>query len=207
MLMLFAQLSTQAHSADNLVLPTDNDQYSQLVHKAHAQDITVSFRELRIAYLNSSASKLTANRLAELTNLRRDMFDAVAHNDASAIRAKAEAILNIKYIDMDAHKLLRQSCAVLADKACEDRHRFTGLGLLRSIVSSGDGKSCKTAWEVVAVDEEYFVLRMIGEKLKEQSVVQEGGRVCDKMQVVNEKQEPTTRYFDVNHVFASYSSQ
>lgn len=207
MLILFAQFSTQAYSADNLVLPTDNDQYSQLVHKAHAQDSTVSFRDLRIAYLNSSASKLTANTLAELKSLRRDMFDAVAHNDAPVIRSKAEAILNIKYIDMDAHKLLRQSCAVLADKACEDRHRFTGLGLLRSIVSIGDGKSCKSAWEVVAVEEEYFVLRMIGEKLKEQSVVQEGGKICDKMQVVNEKQEPTTRYFDINHVFSSYIVQ
>lgn len=212
MLALVTAFSTQAYCAlknglDNITLPANNDQYSQLARAAHFQEPSINFRNLRIAYLKSTSSKLSSKQLTELRKLRKEMFNAVGQKNASVIRAKAEAILNIKYIDLDAHKLLRQSCSVLADKACENRHRFVGLGLLKSIVANGDGRSCKTAWEVIAVEEEYFVLRMIGEKPKEQSVVQDKGRICDKMEVINLKKEPGVRYFEVSHVFTNYKAQ
>jgi Domain of unknown function (DUF4919) len=68
------------------------------------------------------------------------------------------------------NKFLRQSCAKLNDDACEKHNHFIEFGLLRSITSSGNGKTCDTAWEVVTIDEEYFILNMLGVKPIQQGV-------------------------------------
>jgi hypothetical protein len=55
-----------------------------------------------------------------------------------------------------------------------------------------DGKTPETAFKVISVDEEYALLREIGAKVKEQSLV----GPCDKMQVERNDKEYTF-YFDV----------
>ena len=107
----------------------------------------------------STARHENARPRPVLQQLRGDLFAAVPTNDAEKIAAAARRILSVIYIDMDAQKLLRQACTILKDQACADRHHFVEFGLLKSIVTSGDGKSCETGWQAVSIDEEYFVLR------------------------------------------------
>jgi hypothetical protein len=94
-----------------VAIPHDGDAYSRLVAQAEAGDAKTDFRALRFAWLDSAARK----RAADTMDLMRAMFDAVRANAAAAVRAKAEAILSIRYVDLDAHKLRRQACAILKD--------------------------------------------------------------------------------------------
>jgi hypothetical protein len=65
-------------------------------------------------------------------------------------------------------------------------------GLLQSITATGDGKTPDTAFKVISVAEEYALLREIGAKVKEQSLV----GPCDKMQI-ERNDKKYTFYFDV----------
>jgi len=81
---------------------------------------------------------------------------------------------------MHAHKVLQQTYKALKDEANRQKYHDIEFGLLNSIVKNGDGKSCKTAWPVVQIEEEYFILDMLGAKLTGQSIDEKGG-LCDKM--------------------------
>jgi hypothetical protein len=67
-------------------------------------------------------------------------------------------------------------------------------GLLQSITASGDGKSQETAFKVISVSEEYYLLHEIGAKVKQQSLVGH----CDKMEVERRGGKEYTFYFDVS---------
>ncbi len=72
-------------------------------------------------------------------------------------------------------------------------HRLMYYGLTASIVASGDGKTVKTAYKVISVEEEYTVMNHIGAKLTTQTLQYP----CDVMQVDIEG-TPATLYFDVS---------
>ena len=76
---------------------------------------------------------------------------------------------------------------------------------MNSIVKSGDGKTIATAWPVVQVTEEYFILNMVGAKVLKQSLDHTGG-LCDKMEVQVEEGKKTY-YFEVSKVFEGYRKQ
>jgi len=183
--------------------PPGEDRYAQLVARAESGDETLDWGALRRAYLKSPAFERARAEREQLMALRRAMFAAMATHDAATVLAKARASLDLVYVDLEAQKARAQACAVLEDTECEKRGRRIELGLLRSIISSGDGHSCASAWQVVTVDEEYFVLRMKGETLHRQTVVNEGNQVCDKMEVTDEADQAHIYYFDVGALLAA----
>lgn len=201
-----SDIQSSLHDGIDVLLPDDGDMYSELVRRAHAQDESVDFRAMRFAYLESQAFQRANESSEDLAKLRKDMFAAVEVDDDQRVRRNSQEILSIEYINLDAQKFLKQSCKLMGDDACAARHRFVGLGLLRSIVSSGDGQSCDTAWEVVLVAEEYFVLRMIDTTLDKQSVVEENGHVCDKMLVLDKENNPRSYYFNIDKILSNYES-
>ncbi len=48
------------------------------------------------------------------------------------------------------------------------------------------------------MDDEYFILRMVGARLREQSVGKCGKSVCDLMRVVDEDGTESTWWFDIH---------
>ena len=74
-----------------------------------------------------------------------------------------------------------------------------------SIVTKGDGKTCETAWPVIQISEEYFILEMVGAEIEKQSIDHEG-RICDKMEVkVDDKKD--IYYFEVSKVFEGHKKR
>lgn len=177
--------------------PVGGDAYARLVARAEAGDDKVDFLEMRMAYLESPAFEAGWAAAPRVRDLRTEMFAAMSSRDIKAVYAKAKETLALVYIDLEAQKARYQSCAKLGDEACAVQGKRIELSLLKSVVSPANGLSCATAWKVVRVDEEYFVLRMLEMKLTRQSVVQDDSRVCDKMEVTDETGKPATYYFDV----------
>jgi hypothetical protein len=127
----------------------------------------------------------------------------MAAHDAVRVRDAARRIMSIIYIDLDAQKALRQSCKILKDEACASRYHDVEFGLLKSILATGDGRSCTSAWEVVTLEEEYFILRMRGFTLKKQEGPN-GSGICDKMVGVGEDGQALSFYFGVMPIFQGY---
>jgi uncharacterized protein DUF4919 len=140
---------------------------------------------------------------SRVRDLRQEMFAAMEANDVPGVREKARQTLELLYIDLEAQKARYQSCAALHDEACAERGKRIEMGLLKSVVSTGNGHSCATAWKVVTIDEEYFVLRMLEMELRRQSLVDRGGHVCDEMAVTDPKGKRRTYYFDVGAMLAA----
>jgi hypothetical protein len=175
----------------------DDDPYARMVARAEAGDEAIDFLALRKAYLASPALARGVAAKGRVSELRQSMFAAMKSGDSARVLANAKETLSLVYIDLEAQKGRYQACAALKDDECARRGKRVEQGLLRSIVSSGDGRSCATAWNAVTIDEEYFVLRMLDMQLRQQAVVSEGGRVCDKMDVTDETGQPRTHYFDI----------
>ena len=76
-------------------------------------------------------------------------------------------------------------------------------GLLRSITSGGDGRTPATAFKVIAVPEEYFVIRDLGANVLQQALVDH----YDKMDLQTEDKRKFTLYFDVSISLAATARQ
>jgi hypothetical protein len=66
---------------------------------------------------------------------------------------------------------LRRASEELRDRACAGQADFVARGLIKSIMDSGDGKTCKSGWEAASADEEYFVPDLLGARPKKQALV------------------------------------
>lgn len=201
-LALCAGVVSLAHA--DIVLPHDNDEYSKLVARAQSGDQTVDFHALRFAFLKSAAHK-RGGLLGDSMALQKEMYAAVQANDAAKARTLAENLISADYINMHGHKVLRQACAILKDQACADREHFIEFGLLNSITHSGDGKTCKTGWEVVTVAEEYFIIAMSGARPQGQALIN-GPPACDQMTVMTEAGGTQVLYFRIDAVLADEAS-
>lgn len=185
------------NSTPQIVLPNDGDEYSSLVARAAAGDRTLDFHALRFAWLKSTAHKATGTNETEMES---DLFDAARSGDDERVRDAAVKVLSANYINMFAHTALRQACTKLHDDACAEQHRFVEFGLLTSITTSGDGKTCKTGWEVVAVREEYFVVHMLGNTPAEQALINGADGACDMLNVTGSDGKPQAYYFRIDAV-------
>ena len=160
----------------------------------------VHLSALRLAYLISAAYKraICVNTLRKLEEKIVAAAKAGAHEQ---VRSIALQILSTEYINLLGHKFLRQSCAKLNDDPCKKRHHFIEFGLLQSITSSGNGKTCDTAWEVVTVEEEYFILNMLGVKPNQQALSTSASHRCDEMHINDNNGSEKTYYFNIDAMF------
>lgn len=179
-----------------IAMPDGGDEYSVLVARAAAGDKTVDFHALRFAYLKSKAHKELDPK-----PLQQALFDAGDTGDHQKIHDAAVKLLSANYIDMWGHKFLWEACMFLHDDACKVQGQFVQMGLLRSILATGGGKECRTGWEVVSIDEEYFMLSMVGAKVKGQTLV-DGTPSCDKIDFVNQDGKDQSYYFRIDAVLA-----
>jgi hypothetical protein len=105
-------------------------------------------------------------------------------------------------VDAKVHLMLAGLLLKAGDTEGHFYHRLMYYGLTTSIVASGDGKTAKTAYKVISIDEEYTVMNHIGAKLTSQTLKDS----CDVMQVEIEG-TPRTLYFDVSIPLAAQQRQ
>jgi hypothetical protein len=114
----------------------------------------------------------------------------------------ADKDLAINYLDIDAHTIALMASSKLGDKAREAHHRYVGMGILKSIKNSGDGKSPSTAFVVIAVSEEYLLMQVMGLQFKKQALVHTGGHDFDVMTaMVPDTGETVEVYFNIDPIW------
>ena len=184
-----------------LVLPAASwskdrsSEYSDLLAALKAGETKVDYGRLRLSYEDSSEHKKAKDTSAE----QKLMFSAFQAKDFAVALKQADAILDNEYINLDAHFVAYIASRELGDSAKADFHRAVFRGLIDSIQNSGDGKSPEKAWVVISVHEEYVLLRVLGYKPSQQSLVQKNGHFYDVMKVNRiEDGSDATFYFNTD---------
>ena len=198
MLLLPAAIGLAGESPQ-ISVPSFDDKYSMLVRKLESGQTDIDYKEFRESFLESKQFAVAASKRSELDRLQAALPKLMSQSKYPEIVQTTKTILSIDYTNMRAQKILYQTYKVLNDEANRKKYHDIEICLLTSIVRNGDGKSCKTAWPVVQIEEEYFILDMVGAELTRQSIDNNGG-LCDKMEVSTDKGK-ATYYFGIAKVF------
>src|SRR5205085_9811743 len=113
--------------------------------------------------------------------------------DKKAFAEKSEQWLRHCPIDGKVHAMRALVLTEPSQAGQKQYHQAMFSGLMESLFKSGDGKSCKTAYHAINVNEEYMVLDWLNAKPAGHNS-QEGCDVFD----VQLKGKPAKIYFDVS---------
>ena len=103
---------------------------------------------------------------------------------------------------MDAHVAASLAYKGLGDTAKSDFHKTVYLGLVNSIISSGDGKTPETAYVVISTHEEYITLRALGLSPRGQSLNHINGHAFDIQTITDPQTKADTKvYFNIDIVW------
>jgi Domain of unknown function (DUF4919) len=183
-------------------IPEFNDKYSNYVKSLESGQVDIDYQDFRFSLIESDQFIMLSKQSSELSKLKEQMYKQMNKSNYEKVIDRAKEILSIDYTNMRAHKALRQTYKIIGDTLNENKYQAIQFGLLNSIVKKGDGKSCATAWPVIQIEEEYFILQMIEAKLIQQSIDNNGG-VCDRMKVEVDGSE-RVYFFETSKVFEGY---
>ena len=157
--------------------------YEALLKKLKDGDKSVDFKELRMAYAESSQYSPYGGD----SDAQKSMFAAMSAGQWDEALKQSSKILDKNYVDIDAHfgAFVANHEKGVADKA--DFHKFVVQGLINSITNSGDGKSTDKAFVVISVSEEYALLNYLDLRPAGQALINSGGHSYDKMTAVDTK--------------------
>ena len=165
--------------------------FAVLLDRAKKSDPTLGFKELRMAYTDTTDySPYGGDR-----ETRTKMFAALNAKEFDSAVESAEKILAKNFVEINAHFVAyvahRESGR--AEKATF--HKFMFDGLVKSITNSGDGKTAETAFVVITTDEEYTLFNVLGLRPSGQALITQNGHSFDRMTATNPKTNETVVYF------------
>ncbi|MEO8110347.1 MAG: DUF4919 domain-containing protein [Ginsengibacter sp.] len=179
-------------------IPIFDDKYSMDVKQLENGELDIDYTDFRNSFLES---KQFSKKRNIYDSLKKQVYTEVENKNYQSVVRLTKAMLSIDYTSMFAHKYLQQTYKILGDTANQKKYHDIEFGLLYSITKSGDGKTCETGWHVTQIEEEYFILNMIGADLQKQTISNSDKNDCDKMMVKTEEGESETYYFEANKVF------
>lgn len=172
--------------------------YESLLEQVRKGDPAADFTALRLAYADNPP-KDAAGADPDVT---RSMFSAIREKKYGKAIEHAEKILKGKFVDINAHLVASAAYKEKGDAEKEKFHRYVAEGLIKSILSSGDGKSQETAFTVISTDEEYVILRVYGLTPGSQSLLSANGHHYDRLDATNSKtNEKVTLYFNIDRPY------
>ncbi len=200
--IILASICSFGQTTPQVIIPNFDDKFCDYVKKLEAGKTDIDYQAFRFSFIETEQFKIARKKFSEFDSLKKEMYVQMDKSNYQGIIKITKQLLSIDYTDMMAHKILRQTYKLIGDTINAAKYKTIQFGLLNSIVKKGDGNTCSTAWPVMQIEEEYFILEMVGAKLKKQSIVNDGG-LCDKMEVkVDGKRK--TYYFETSKVFEGY---
>jgi len=195
-ILVIAVSSVFAQTASVQAKPNN---YDELLAKLAAGETKIDYKQLRVAY---SGSK-DAGPYGSSHEARRAMNAAVLEKRyADAIRM-ADDILKTTYLSPDAHVAKSICYAAQGDVQKAEFHKAVYLGLINSILASGDGTKPETAYIVITVEEEYSVMKALGFTVWAEAIARQGEHTFDLLSATNEKTKQTGKfYFNLDYAAA-----
>ncbi len=168
--------------------------YAAMVARLNAGAPDVDFTALREAAM--AAPGYSGYHMLD----RETVENAAQAGDWKKVIALCEAHLKDDFTDINAQTYEALAHRKLGETELADKYRRIWMGLFEAMLKSGDGQSSKTAFRVLGVDEEYFLLRRLRLTLTSQALVSQGG-TFDKLDVTGEDGRPHELWFDISGFF------
>ena len=172
--------------------------YETLLAAAQARPEEADFGALRMAYARSAQYQ----PYARYPDDQAPMQQALNDKDWPGVLRIVEAGLARNWVRIRPHFYAILAHEGLGDARAAAHHRAIMRGLARSIMESGDGQSPATAMVVISIQEEYDVLTILGLQRTRQSLVNEGGRAFDRLDVQDREGRESALFFDVTLLLA-----
>jgi len=201
--LTFVNLYGQEKS--QIIVPEFNDKYSTFVQMLENGETDIDYQDFRFSFLESEQFVIASKKTKEFSDLTKRMYAEMDKSNYEEVISITKQMLSIDYTSMLAHKILRQTYEILKDTENAQKYKAIQFGLLRSIIDTGDGKTCETAWKVIQISEEYFILNMLDAKVLSQSIYNKKG-FCDKIVTLVEGKKKTY-YFEISKVFEGYKKK
>jgi hypothetical protein len=198
---LLALAALPSAVAASFAVSDQPSEYATLLASLKAGNTNIDYARLRLSYMDSPEYKAAK----DTSKPEKEMFEALNKKDYPAALKAAETVLESEYVNIDAHLVAAVANREMGVTDKADFHRTVFGRLINSIRNSGDGKSPEKAWVVINVHEEYVILRVLGFKPSQQSLVNKDGHSYDVMKVKNaEDGTEQTFYFNVDIPFKHY---
>jgi len=196
-----AALSLASVTVSAAVVAQDAEgRYQTLLAAAKANAPNVDWGELRLAYADRPGFQVLSQSAA-----RRQMFEAANASNCKDALPSARAVMAEDYVDADAHLVAAFCEDAAGDAVASKLDRDIGVGLIRSI-ETGDGLSAATAFTPINVDEEYALMRALGQKVQSQDLVRQGGHAYDVLSTLDQKGRRGSYWFAIDRVLAAESA-
>ena len=187
--MLFAGLPVYALDDPKVA----HAKYDELAAKVNSGDLKVDWRALRLAArvgeVFGDCDPWEANTRAKASYDKGDFEEALK---------TAREIEQHSVADGQAHLTAMNSLIVLGRQPEADKELRILQALLESITKSGNGKSTKTAWFAVGIQEEFVYMYALHLQFKEQHSLKQDGHWYDAVAVTDKSGKDTILWFNTD---------
>jgi uncharacterized protein DUF4919 len=178
--------------------------YAALLEKVKQKDPDVDFAALRLAFTETDDYQPYGGD----RDTRKAMSAALNEKNFAKVVEYAEKILQKNFLDINAHMSAFRAHTELQNQEKAAFHRYVGLGLLNSILQSGDGKTPQTAYVVISTDEEYVLMNFLGIRPSGQSLMHKDQHSYDVMTGTQQDGgETVTLYFNIDKPFGNLAGK
>ena len=161
-----------------------NDKYYELVVKLKNGYTKIDYKSFRECLLRSKQYNVVINNKHLIDSLGYLMFKANERGDYILVKTIASVILEIDYTNMVTHQMLSKAYNSIGDSINGAKHSKIIEGLLNSIIASIDGETCRTAWSIVQITEEGFILQTLKGIVINMEINKK--TLCDKFTVIKD---------------------
>lgn len=176
----------------------DKSTYPQLVERVKRGDTDVDFVRLRDSY-----AEWLCDDKAETDAPNRDAMVAAfdAKDYAKAVEL-VEGVLDYEFVNLGLHRAAEDAYRKLNNQPKADFHKGIADKLLNALLTSGDGKTAQTAYRVLTVREEYFIMNQLGYKVNMQALLAQNDKPYDLLSGKDAKTgKEVAVYFDISSFF------
>ena len=176
------------------------ESYEALVAKAQVDGLSVDYTVLRAAYAASDRDDPLGFAVDQNLGL---MIKAMTDGNCDRALESSEKVLRASFINILAHLVRSECLSKQGELARAAREDTIIAGLRDSIFLSGDGASAKTAFVVVTLDEERFVLSAKGLLETQQALIQDEGHSYDLIEGKSKDGTMRSVYFQIDAITAA----
>ena len=176
----------------------DSSEYRQLVERAKRGDAEVDFVRLRDAYVKWQCDE---EAKTDAPN-REEMVAAFKAKEYAKAVELAEVVLDYEFVNLGLHRAAEDAYRKLDNQTRADFHKTIADKLVAALLASGDGKTAETAYRVLSIREEYFIMNQLGYAVSSQALLMIKERPYDLLSGQDKKtNKDVSIYFDIGSFF------
>jgi Domain of unknown function (DUF4919) len=188
----------QPKSVNNQSPGHDQSLYRQLVERVKGGDMNIDFILLR----DSFGDWLCNEKVNTDAPGRNAMVEAFNDKNYAKAVELVEVVLDYEFVHLGLHRAAEDAYRKLGKQSKADFHKDVAEKLLQALMTSGDGKTAESAYRVLTIKEEYFIMNERGYEVHGQALLLENNKSYDVLYGKDKKTgKDVSIYFDISSFF------